>query len=104
MKYPWFDFIKSKKKKIEGRLNKGIFSSLLQGDIIKFKNNDDFIKAKVLNIVKYNTFEEYLTQEGLKRTLPNIQTIDDGKNIYYQFYTPEQEKQYGILVIYIKVL
>ena len=40
-------------------------------------------------------FEEYLSQEGLRKTLPNINTIKEGCDIYYKFYTKEQEKEFG---------
>ena len=101
---PWFLLIKKGKKKIEGRLNKGTFANLKKDDIIKFKNNDSFFMAKIIKIIKYSTFEEYLSQEGLARTLPGIKTIKEGINIYYKYYTPEQEKEIGILAIYIKLL
>jgi ASC-1-like (ASCH) protein len=101
---PWFSLMKNKKKRIEGRLNKGVFSTLEKGEIIKFVNNNDSFKAKIKKIVKYNTFEEYLSQEGLKRTLPKVLTIEEGCNIYYKYYTREQEKEYKILAIYIKVI
>ncbi len=101
---PWFSLIKNKKKKIEGRLNKGTFATLKKGDIIKFTNNDKSFNVKIRKIVKYNTFEEYLSQEGLKRTLPNIKTIEEGCDIYYKYYTKEQEREYKILAIYVKVI
>ena len=65
---PWFSFIKNKKKRVEGRLNKGSFSQLKKGDVIKFKNGADSFIAKIRKIVKYDTFEKYLMIEGLKRT------------------------------------
>jgi ASC-1-like (ASCH) protein len=101
---PWFSLMKNKKKRIEGRLNKGTFAELQKGDIIKFINGENSFKAKIKKIVKYNTFEEYLSQEGLKRTLPKVLTIEEGCNIYYKYYTREQEKEYKILAIYIKVI
>ena len=101
---PWFSLIKNKKKKIEGRLNKGLFATLKKDDIVTFVNNNDKFDAKIKKIKKYDTFEEYLSQEGLKRTLPNIKTIKEGCDIYYKYYTKEQESEYKILAIYIKVL
>ena len=59
---------------------------------------------KIIKIVNYKSFREYLTQEGLKRTLPSIKTLDEGVNIYYQYYTKENEDKYGILAIYIKLI
>ena len=40
--------------------------------------------------------------EGLKRTLPGFNSINDGVNIYYSFYSKEQENMYGVLAIEIK--
>ena len=99
---PWFTFMKKGKKRIEGRLNKGTFSELKKGDIIQFNNNDNNFKVKITGIKHYNTFHEYLTMEGLKRTLPGIKTIEEGVNIYYKYYTKEMENQYKILAIYVK--
>lgn len=103
---PWFSFIKNKQKKIEGRLNKGKFSKFSKNDIITIKNSDESITvtAKIVKLVRYSSFEEYLTQEGLKRTLPGIKSISDGVNIYHKFYSKEQEDEFGILAIYIKII
>ena len=101
---PWFTYIKNNKKRIEGRLNKGSFSELKKKQIIRFFNKDlnEKFDAKIVNIVKYKSFEEYLTQEGLKRTLPNINTIQDGVSIYRQYYSLDDENRFGILAIYVK--
>uniref|UniRef100_A0A6C0EA10 ASCH domain-containing protein n=1 Tax=viral metagenome TaxID=1070528 RepID=A0A6C0EA10_9ZZZZ len=101
---PWFSFIKKGRKKIEGRLNKGSFANLKVGEKIKFVNKDESCLVKIINIVKYDTFKDYLMLEGLKRTLPNVKTLDEGVNVYYQYYTKEQEKEFGILAIYIKLI
>jgi len=101
---PWFEYIRDKKKRVEGRLNKGMFKSFVKGDKIKIKNGEDFINAEIKKIRKYKTFEEYLCQEGLRKTLPNINTIKEGCDIYYKFYTKEQEKEFGILAIQIKII
>ena len=101
---PWFTLIKKKKKTIEGRLNKGTFNQLKTGDIVKFMNGNDSFNVKIRKIKHYKTFEEYLTMEGIRRTLPmsTIRSIKEGCDIYYQYYTREQEQQYGIIAIYIK--
>lgn len=98
---PWFDYIKNKKKKVEGRLNKNVFSLLKKGDIVIFTNNDEKIKTVIERITKYNSFNDYLTKEGLNTTLPNIKTIEDGIMIYREFYSEEKERQYGVLAIEI---
>ena len=98
----WFDFINQKKKTVEGRLNKGKFKEFKKGDIIYFKNDDKKIKVLIKNISSYKTFQEYLEMEGLKRTLPGIKTIEQGKEVYYTYYTQEKEREFGILAIEVK--
>lgn len=44
-----------------------------------------------------------LENEGLKHTLPGIAEIDRGREVYYQFYTPEEEKAFGVLAISIRL-
>ena len=98
----YFDYINTKKKRIEGRLNTGKYSTFKKGDEIKFICGGDFIDTKIKKIRRYKSFEEYLSMEGLHRTLPNTKTINDGVNIYRQFYSEENEKRFGILAIHIK--
>lgn len=101
---PWFSFIKNNKKKIEGRLNKNVFSELKKGDIVIWTHNNDSVKTKIKRITHYKTFNEYLSHEGLLHTLPNINTITEGIAIYRQYYSEEKEQQYGVLAIKIKVI
>ena len=101
---PWFLHIKDKKKTIEGRLNKGVFAELKKGEIIQMTNNNDSVLVKIKKITEYKSFREYLTQEGLRRTLPGIHTIDQGVAVYYKYYTPEQENEFRIIAIHIKVI
>lgn len=98
----WFDFIKNGQKTVEGRLNKGKFSNMKIGDIIKFVNGDENVKVKIKNITHYKSFENYLIMEGLKRTLPGIKNLNDGLNVYYAYFTKQQEQEFNILAIDIK--
>ena len=61
------------RKTIEGRLNKGVFKKLKNGDDIKFCNGDDMIEGKVININKYNSFRDMLTSEEINKILPDVQ-------------------------------
>jgi ASC-1-like (ASCH) protein len=100
---PWFTYIQQGKKVIEGRLNKGTFKSLKKGEIITCCNEKKSFNVKIINIKHYNSFEEYLIMEGLKRTLPNIKTLQDGLDIYYKYYNKADEQKYKVLAIYIKL-
>ena len=99
---PYFSYIKNKRKTIEGRLNTGKFSLFKKGDILKIINGNEHIIVKIRKLKTYSSFKEYLSLEGLKRTLPNIYTIKDGVNIYRRFYSRDDENKYGVLAIYLK--
>jgi ASC-1-like (ASCH) protein len=106
---PWFSHIKEGRKTVEGRLNKGRFSNLREGDIVTWMNNDNNInrmfKTKIVYIKKYNTFSRMIEVEGLETVLPGIKTIDKGvKNIYRKFYSEEKEDKYGVLAIKVEPL
>jgi len=98
----WFQFIKDGRKTVEGRLNKGKFSSIKKGDTLVISNNkQSVIVAVISNIIKYRTFEEYLVQEGLSRTLPGTRNIPDGVDIYRKFYNERMENEFGVLGIHL---
>ena len=100
---PWFSLVKTKLKTVEGRLNKGDFKKIQKNDIIEFFNNDFSFErrfnVKVTSKKNYNTFEEYLKKETLDKSLPGIDNIENGKSIYYKYYSPKDENQYGIVAI-----
>lgn len=103
---PWFTHIKEQRKIVEGRLNSAKYSDLLIGNIIKLIKEDDFILLKVTNVTKYKSFSEMLQTETLARVLPdsNINTIDDGVNVYRQFYSEKSESKKGVIAITIEVI
>ena len=103
---PWFTFIKDGIKTVEGRLNKGSFAEMKKGDIIVWitSNSKIQVKTKIVAIHKYKTFYEYLQKERLKNTLPNVNRIKKGESIYYQYYSKEDEKKYGVLAIRLKLI
>ena len=101
---PWFTFIKSGRKKIEGRLNKGNFAKLKKGQIVVWTNGNKKVKTKITNIFTYKTFSDMLIFEGLKNALPSIQTLEAGEAVYYSFYTKEKEASLGVLAIELELI
>lgn len=105
---PWFTLIKLGIKTCEGRLNKGDFSNMKVNDTIEFFN-EDFpnkrnFQVKIIKITKYNNFEKYLRSKTLKKTLPGVSNIKEGLDIYYKYYSKEDEKKYKIIAIDIEVV
>lgn len=104
---PWFSLITLGLKTVEGRRNKGRFKDVRIGETIEWVN-DDFKRRTVLTKIvgknEYATFEEYLLAEGLDRCLPGMKTIEDGLSVYYKYFTKEDEHQYGVVAILLKVV
>lgn len=105
---PWFSLIKLGIKECEGRLNKGDFSKMIKDDYIQFENEDlGFHRSfycKITHIHNYNLFEDYLKNETLEKCLPGIDSMEEGLNVYYKYYTKEDESIYKIIAIRLKVL
>ena len=96
---PWFGFLKSGRKVVEGRINNKKYNNLKEGDLIKMTKESEYISLKVNNINKYGSFREMLENETLERVLPEVESIDDGVKIYREFYSEEVEKEKGVLAI-----
>jgi len=104
---PWFTLIKLGLKTVEGRLNKKDFKEMKVGDIVKWTNNDFYereVLTKIVSKTEYDNFHNYLKKEGLSNCLPGVTTIDDGKSVYYKYYTKEAENEYGVVAIKVKVI
>jgi ASC-1-like (ASCH) protein len=110
MSEPWFSLIAVGCKTVEGRLHHDDWEKMRQGDIIEWYNLDYTpildreLKTIILSKKVYPSFESYLTNEGMQKTLPSIKNINDGLKIYYNYYKPEDEKKFGIAAIQLKVV
>lgn len=104
---PWFTLTKNCIKNVEGRLNKGIFSRFKINDQIIFFNFDkatrrrNQLKVTIASLKKYKSFQEMLEAEGLHKVLPDpeIKNISEGVEVYRKWYSPELEKEFGVLAI-----
>lgn len=106
---PWFTLIQLGLKTVEGRKNKGKFKEMKVGDIIEWKNEDFKPRSFLTQItgkVEYPNFKTYLETEGLKKCLPNMEKygIEHGLSVYYKYYTKEDEHEFGVIAIRLKVI
>lgn len=97
---PYLSLILSGKKIVEGRLNKGKFAKIKIGDIILIETID----YEVVAMNNYPTFKDMIVKEGLENVIPDKKSIKDAVNVYYKFYTKQQEQEYGVVAIQIKKL
>jgi ASC-1-like (ASCH) protein len=104
---PWFSLIMIDSKTIEGRLNQGDWAEMREDDKIDFYNEDFGLKREFRAVIVskkiYPSFEIYLRSEGLHKTLPSIEKIEDGLKLYRFFYKQEEEIKYGVVALELKV-
>jgi ASC-1-like (ASCH) protein len=105
---PWYGYIASGKKKIEGRLFDGDWKTLQPDDNIKwYIIRDGFTYthvSKIKEIKRYKTFKEMLEVEGLENVLPGVKTIEEGVSIYYSFpgfKEKEKNPKIGVIAIHL---
>jgi len=99
LKEEYLDLIRDGKKKVEGRLYDEKRRQINPGDAIVFEGK---LKVRVKSIRRYSSFKEMLEREGIERVLPGVHNIEEGVRIYRQFYTEEEEKNYGVVAIEIE--
>jgi ASC-1-like (ASCH) protein len=102
---PWWSLIKSGRKKIEGRLNRGNVKEMQDGDTLVLiePKTKGRLSGTITAIKVYPTFAKYLETEGVENCLPGIGTIGEGVTIYRQWSTAEEEKEFGVAAIHLSV-
>jgi ASC-1-like (ASCH) protein len=104
---PYKRLIESCEKDVEGRLRKGVFAVIRSGDRLVVRGDEDDgepIEATVIAVRQYPSFKRYLEAEGLRRTLPGVETIAEGVKAYRRFYSRAKEVEYGVAAVEIEVL
>jgi ASC-1-like (ASCH) protein len=105
---PYFNALKNGTKTKEGRLNNDEVNGIEVGHILhmyteSLENGNESLTCTLLVMERheYRSIHEMLLN-SLQQYLPNIDTIDSGVAIYRQFYTEQQEKQYGMVGFTVK--
>lgn len=105
---PWFSLMAVGCKTVEGRLNSGDWSSMEDGSLIDWYNDDFGIKREFRTVIiskqVYKSFTSYLIAEGLNKTLPTIENLEDGLKIYYSYYKSKDEEKYGVVAFELEVI
>lgn len=108
---PWYSYIKSGVKSVEGRKKSPTWDKLQKGDYLKIKNNGEWFYAEIVNITVYDgsvdNLGNYFKGESLERTLPGIKTLTEAKNVYMTppvSWTEEEIKKYGVMALQLRVV
>jgi ASC-1-like (ASCH) protein len=95
---PYYTYIVNGQKTVEGRLNKGKFSRMQVGDHLLINDESKF---KVERKTNYDSFLEMVKAEGVKNVVPDKKELEEAANVYYNFFTKEQEREYGVVAMEI---
>jgi ASC-1-like (ASCH) protein len=98
---PYSGFIKQGIKTVEGRLNKSKFKEMKEGNEL-YLNQE--MKLRVTKKTLYPSFREMIESEGVQNVIPNAHNLDEAEAVYYQFYSKEDERMYGVVGIEIEII
>ena len=98
----YYDFIRYGTKRIELRLLDEKRQKIKVGDTITFLKEPELqesFQAKVIDLLKYNSFEELLNDFPISLLADESMTKEELKNALEQFYPKEKQEQYGVVGI-----
>lgn len=102
----YFEKIKNGTKIFEIRLNDEKRQKIKIGDCIIFANladNSQTFKVVVEDLLHFNSFKQMTRSLPLKQVGFDGLTVSEVEKIYHEFYSTENEKQYGVLAIKVKL-
>ena len=101
----YFDYINNGTKRIELRLYDEKRQKISIGDTIIFQKEPELeitMEVKVIGLLRYNTFEELFNDFDIEIMSDKSMTKQELLNALEEFYTPEKQKQYGVVGIRIE--
>ena len=101
----YFDYINTGTKRIELRLYDEKRQKINIGDIIIFKKEPNLeitLKVKVVGLLRYNSFEELFKDFNIEVMADKTITKKELLDVLEEFYTKEEQKEYGVLGIRIE--
>ena len=101
----YFDFIKGGTKRIELRLYDEKRRSIQLGDIIEFaKSDDEKFKAKVVGLLRYNSFANLFEDFDISILADSSMTKQELLDVLGEFYSEEKQAEFGVIGIRIKLI
>jgi len=105
---PWFEYVKLGVKKYEGRCFHKEVCKYQVGDTLNISHhtnkNENSFDVIITDILHFNTFENAINNIGIDTILPNIETIEDGIDIYLKFVKLSTQLANGIVMIKIDIM
>ncbi len=98
---PYKTFILNGQKIFEWRLNKWKFKEMQVWDILEFEETHE--KLLIKSKKNFSTFKEMIEFCNIEKIIPDAKILDEAINVYYKFYTKEQEKEFWVIAIEIEI-
>lgn len=98
---PYKTFILNGQKIFEWRLNKWKFKEMQVWDILEFEETHE--KLLIKSKKNFSTFKEMIEFCSIEKIIPDAKTLDEAINVYYKFYTKEQEKEFWVIAIEMEI-
>ncbi|CAL9219410.1 unnamed protein product [Arabidopsis halleri] len=95
---PYFTQLKDGLKTVEGRCAVGDYMRISSGAFILFNK---CLLLEVQDVHHYTSFSEMLRMEGLAKVLPGVESIEEGVQVYRNFYSEEKERMNGVVAIHV---
>ena len=88
-----FRSIRLGRKRVEGRLKRGLFKHIQPDDVIMFTCHGSSFNARVERVCEYDCFRDMLRTEGLRSVLPygDVVHVQDGVRLYESIYKHDDE-------------
>ena len=107
LKKEYYDKIKNGEKVIEVRLNDQKRQLMKIGDIICFglePDRSECVEAKIVGLIKYRDFNSLLNDIPLNLLGFYNMSKEEVLSLYYDIYTKEDEKRFGVVGIRIELI
>lgn len=101
----YFDYIKNGTKRIELRLFDEKRQQIQLGDTIEFaKSEDEKLKAEVIGLLRYNSFNDLFEDFDISILADKSMTKQELLDVLSEFYTPEKQAEFGVIGIRLRLL
>ncbi len=110
---PYYSLIRDGVKTVEGRKMSPNWAKLHEGDLLKICKSlgSDCIEVVITQINYYpplldgeDPLTRYLSSEGLEATLPGVKTLEEGRQVYLQWWSLDEINTYGVMAIHLSLL
>lgn len=96
---PYKTYLLNWEKTIEWRLNKWKYASLKVWATLSFESGETF---EVKNLTYHKSFSEMIWMLWKESIIPNAKSDEEAINVYYSFYTHDEEKNFWVVAIHLK--